>query len=106
MESDRVLDREGQLGSLRTARDRVQMALMANALNEIAGFRMVDAAARSVHAGIRHLRMQTAKAVLGQSDLGQMERLIAEIPVTADVPFGGRLTNVIVEEAKRATNWD
>ena len=106
LESDRVLDQEGLLGSLRTARDRVQMVSIANALNEIAGFGMVDAAARSVHVGIRHLRLQTVKAVLGQSDLGQMERLIAEIPVTADALFGDRLTNVIVEEATRAKNWD
>ena len=40
------------------------MASMANALNEIAGFGMVNAAARKVHAGIRTLRLQTAKAVL------------------------------------------
>ena len=67
---------------------------------------MVDAAARSVHAGIRHLRLQTAKVVLGQSDLGQMEMLITEIPVTVDAQFGGRLTNVIVEEGKHAKDWD
>ena len=55
LESDHVLDREGLLGSLRMVRDRVQMVLMGNALNEIAGFGMVDAAARSVHEGIRIL---------------------------------------------------
>ena len=66
LESDKVLDREGLLGSLRTARDRVQMASMANALNEIADFGMVDAATRKVHARNRNLHLQTAKAVLGQ----------------------------------------
>ena len=65
----------------------------------------VDAAARSVHTGIRHMHLQMAKAVLGQSDLGQMERLITEIPVTADMLFSGRLTNVIVEVATLAKNW-
>ena len=33
LESDRVLDRDGLLGSLWTARDRAQMASMANSLN-------------------------------------------------------------------------
>ena len=80
------------------------MAPMANALNEMAGFGMVDAASRTVHAGIRHLHLQTA--VLGQFDLGQMERLIAEILMTEDALFGGQLTNMIVEEAKRAKDWD
>ena len=104
--SDRDLDQEGLLGSLHIARDRVQMASMANALNEIAGFSMVNAAARKVHAGIRTLRLQTAKAVLGQSALGQMERLLTKIPVTADALFGDGLTNVILQEAKRAKDWD
>ena len=75
---------------------------MTNTLNEIADFGMVDAATRKVHAGIRTLCLQMAKAVLGQSDLGQMERLITEIPVTSDALFCGGLTNVIVQEAKRA----
>ena len=34
-----------------------------------------------------------------------MERLITEIPVAADALFGGGLT-VIVQEAKRAKDWD
>ena len=34
------------------------------------------------------------------------ERLLTEIPVTADALFWGSLTNVIVQEAKRAKNWD
>ena len=91
-ESDRDLDREGHLASLLTAIDRIQMASMANALNEIAGFGMVDVATRKVHAGIRTLRLQTAKAVLSQSDLGKMERLLTEIPVIADALFEGGLT--------------
>ena len=66
LESDRVLDREGLLGSLWRARDRVHIASMANTLNEIAGFGMVDAVARSVHTRIRHMRLQMAKAVLAQ----------------------------------------
>ena len=106
LESDRKLDWEGLLAFLCTTRDRVQMASMANALNEIVGFGMVDAATSKVHAGIRAVRLQTAKAVLGQSDLGQMERLLTEIPVTADALFGGGLPNVIVQEAKRAKDWD
>ena len=100
--SERDLDREGLLGSLRTARDRIQMASMANALNEID---MVDVAARKVHAEIRTLCLQTAKAVLGQLDLGQLERLLTEIPVTADALFGCGLTNVIVQQAKQAKDW-
>ena len=102
---DSVLAREGLLGSLRTAKDRVQMASMANALKEIAGFGMVDAAASSVHAGIRNLRLQTAKAVLNQSDLGQKERLINEIPVTANALFSCRYTNVIVQEQGSHFFW-
>ena len=37
LESDRILDREGLLGSLRRARDRVQMVSMANALKRLPG---------------------------------------------------------------------
>ena len=101
LESDRALEREWLIQSLRTARDRVQMASMVNILNDMVGFGMVDAASSVVHAGIRHLRLQMATAVLGQ-----MERLIAEILVMADALFGGQLINVIVEEVKRAKDWD
>ena len=106
LQSGHALDQEGLVQSLRAARDWVQMASMANALNEMAGFGMVDVVSRVVHAGIRHLHLQMAKAVLGQSDLGQMERLIAVILVMADALFGGQLTNLIVEDAKRAKDWD
>ena len=67
----------------------------------VSGFGMVVAVAGKLHAGIRNLRLQTAKAVLGQ-----MERLLTEIPVTADALFGGGLTNVIIQVAKRAKDWD
>ena len=87
------------------------MVSMANALNNIAGFGMMDAASRSVHEGIRNLCLQMAKSVLDQPDPGQMERLIAEILVTVDALtvdalFGGHFTNVIVEEAKCAKDWN
>ena len=61
LELDRDLHRESLLGSLCTARDRIQMASMANALNEVVGFGMVNAVTRKVHAGIRTLRLQMAK---------------------------------------------
>ena len=61
-ESDHALDREWLIETLHRSRDQVQMASMGNALNEMAGFGMVDAASRAVHAGIRHLHLQTAKA--------------------------------------------
>ena len=82
------MDREWLIEALCSPRDRVQMASMANALTEMADFRMVDTASRAVHVGIRNLHLQTAKVILGQSDLGQMERLITEIPVMADSLFG------------------
>ena len=68
------------------------MVSMANALNEMVGFGMVGAASRAVtvHAGIRHLHLQMATVVLGQTDLGQMERLITAIPVTAEALFSGQ----------------
>ena len=107
LESYHALDQEWLIVILHRSRDRVQMASMANALNEMAGFGMVYAASRAVtvHAGIRHILLQMAKVVLGQTDLGQMERLITEIPVTAEALFSGQLTNVIVEQAKRAKDW-
>ena len=75
--------------TLQRSRDRVQMASMVNALTEMAGFGMVDTASRAVHAGIQHLHLQMVKAVLGQTDLGQMERLIVKRLVKADSLFGG-----------------
>ena len=49
----------------------------------------------------RWLRRSWARLI----DVGQIERLITEIPVTADSLFGSQLTSVIVDEAKRVKNW-
>ena len=79
-----------------------QLASVSNALTEIAGFGFVDVATRVVHLGIRNLRLQMAWVVFGQNNISQVECLLTEIPVSPDSLFGGQLTNVIVEQAKRA----
>ena len=43
-----------------------------------------------------------AWVVFGQSDISQLEQLLAEIPVSPDSLFGSQLINVIVELAKWA----
>ena len=52
------------------------------ALTKMAGFWLVDVAARTIHSGIRNLWLQMARAVFVQSDIGQAEWLLTEILVS------------------------
>ena len=72
----------------------------------MAGFGLVDVTSRAVHSGFWSLHLQMVRAVFSQNNIGQLERLLAEIPMSHESLFGGRLTSVIVEQAKRARNWD
>ena len=52
-----------------------------------------------------NLLVQTAMAVFSQNDIGQLEHLHAEIPVSHESLFGSQVTNV-VEQAKWTKDWD
>ena len=91
---------------LHVSRDQVQLASVSNTLTEMPGFGMVDVATSAVHARIRNLHLQMAQAVFSQTDIGQLEQLLMEIPVSSNSLFGGQLMNVIVGQAPRARDWD
>ena len=96
---------EWLLETLHTLQDWVQLVSVSNTLTEMAGFGMVDVAL-SVHSRIQNLCLQMAWAVFGQMDIGELEWLFAEIPVSPDSLFAGQLTNVIVEQAKWARHCE
>ena len=72
----------------------------------MARFEVVDVATRAIHSRIWNLCLQMARAVFGQNYMGQLEQLLTEIPVSHESIFGGQLTYVIVEQVKRARDWD
>ena len=84
LQSDRPIDRDWLVEMLLMSRDLVQLVSVYNALTEMTRFVMVDVAARAVHSGIQNLYLQTTSAVFGQTDIGQLERLCAEILVSPD----------------------
>ena len=56
--------------------------------------------------GIWNLWLQAVRAVFSQNDIGELERLLTEILVSHESLFGGQLTSVIVEQARRARDGD
>ena len=82
------MDVEWVLEILHTSQGHIQLASFSNTLTEMAGFGLVDMAARSaINSRIWNLQLQMARVVFGQNDIGQLERLLAEIPLSHDKSF-------------------
>ena len=65
------------LATLCTTHNQTQYTLLANVVIEISARGSINIAAHTVHAGIRNLCVETAKAIFSQNDIGQLERLLA-----------------------------
>ena len=106
LEDSREVDVEQVLVILHTTCDRMQCASLANVVIEMAGWGGIEVAACTLHAGIRNLCVETAKAIFGQNDIGQLERLLAEVTVSHQCLFGCQLSTVMVIQVKRAKDWN
>ena len=102
----RSIDVEWVLETLQTSWVRVQLVPLSNPQTVMARFALMDVATRAIHSRIWNLRLQMVRAVFGKNDIGQLKRLLTEILVSHESLFHSQLMSVIVEQAKRASDWN